>query len=129
MSGSTDALTVATTTTPCVVTKNKNLQVSAYVLTEGIDYVFALVTQANGYAGSASVNVTILPVRPIAAVQGGNRLVMSGASATGPASDVILDASKSRNANFSPLKSVSYLTILFRWTCFYRRSWNQEKLE
>jgi hypothetical protein len=81
-------MTVTATATPCVVTKNKNLQVPAYVLTEGIDYVFALKTQANGYAGLASVNVTILRVRPIAVVQGGNRLLMSGPSGT---SDVILD--------------------------------------
>ena len=104
-----------------VATTNKNLLVPEYSLQAGTNYTFTLIVSAHGYAGSSAISVSVMPVGPFAVVRGGNRLI----SASVNASDVILDASKSRNNNFSPTTQASYATKVYSWSCVYRNRWNQ----
>lgn len=102
------------------MTTNKNLQVPAYALAVGIDYAITLSASAYGYAGSASINIAITSTRPVAVVKGGNRRISSAGT-----SDMILDASKSRNTIFSPFHPAAYFSTVFIWKCFYREDWSE----
>jgi len=105
-----------------IVATNKNLQVPEYALREGVEYTFTLTASAYGFSGSASIRVKIAAARPLAIVEGGNRIISTG---VGETSDIILDASQSRNPNFGSFELASYLTIVIRWTCSYRNNWSE----